>query len=179
MSWSSRTYGTAIESNGISGYNASGDTIFLSLLRAPKSPDATADMGTHHFTYSIVPHAGDWRAPAVLNAARSLNEPLRAVVIEPHAGNGRATAAAVTISGGTVDLGALKRAEDSGAWVIRLVETSGKPANATLRFGRAIGSVSEADLLERPTGTKFTAAGQTLSIPMKAWEIKTIVVSPP
>lgn len=25
-------------------------------LRAPKAPDATADMGIHHFTYAIMPH---------------------------------------------------------------------------------------------------------------------------
>lgn len=27
-------------------------------LRAPKAPDANADMGTHLFTYAIMPHAG-------------------------------------------------------------------------------------------------------------------------
>ena len=27
-------------------------------LRSPKAPDDTADMGTHHFTYAIMPHSG-------------------------------------------------------------------------------------------------------------------------
>lgn len=27
-------------------------------LRAPKAPDANADMGTHRFTYAIMPHTG-------------------------------------------------------------------------------------------------------------------------
>lgn len=27
-------------------------------LRAPKAPNANADMGTHHFTYAVMPHAG-------------------------------------------------------------------------------------------------------------------------
>ncbi len=168
----------AVESNGISGYNADGDTLFLSLLRAPKSPDAVADMGTHHFIYGIVPHTADWRSPAVLTAARSLNEPLRAAVVDVHAGTGRATTSAMSITSGTVDLGALKRAEDSGAWVVRLVETSGKPTIAALHFAKPIASAVEADLLERPTGAKFAPTGQTLSIPMKAWEIKTIVITP-
>ena len=30
----------------------------FSRLRAPKAPDANADMGTHLFTYAIMPHAG-------------------------------------------------------------------------------------------------------------------------
>lgn len=30
-------------------------------LRAPKAPNANADMGTHHFTYAVMPHAGRCR----------------------------------------------------------------------------------------------------------------------
>lgn len=29
-------------------------------LRAPKSPDATADITQHHFTYAVLPHRGEW-----------------------------------------------------------------------------------------------------------------------
>lgn len=29
-------------------------------LRAAKAPDANADMGTHHFTYAIMPHTGQF-----------------------------------------------------------------------------------------------------------------------
>lgn len=33
-------------------------------LRAPKAPDATADMGRHEFTYALMPHKGECcRAP--------------------------------------------------------------------------------------------------------------------
>ena len=32
--------------------------IDLYRLRPPKAPDAMADMGTHHFTYAIMPHYG-------------------------------------------------------------------------------------------------------------------------
>ena len=174
---SSRDYGVAIEANGKSGYHADGDTLFLSLLRAPKSPDAVADMEVHHFRYSIVPHAGDWRAPEVLGAARSLNQPLRGAVVPEHAGTGRATAPAFTITGGSVDLGTLKRAEDSDAWVVRLVETSGRATTATIRFAAPPGAGAEdADLLERPTGKKFAIVGGVLRVPMAPWEIKTLVI---
>ena len=164
---SSRDYGVAIEANGKSGYHAHGDTVFLSLLRSPKSPDPVADMETHHFRYSIVPHAGDWRAPAVRAAARSLNQPLRGAIVAAHPGTGRMTAPALTITGGTVDLGTLKRAEDSDAWVVRLVETSGRPTTAVVRVAGA--SAEETDLLERPTGKRYSMTGGVLSVPMGAW----------
>ncbi|MHB1862942.1 MAG: glycoside hydrolase family 38 N-terminal domain-containing protein [Gemmatimonadaceae bacterium] len=168
-------YGVAVVNAGKYGYSASGDTIFLTLLRSPKSPDPRADMGVQHFEYSIVPHAGDWRAPAVRVAARALNEPLRAVRVDPHAGTGRATASPLTITGGTVELGALKRAEDGDAWVVRLVETSGKPTTATLRFAHPV-TARETDLLERPTGKTFTSRGNVLSVPMGPWDIETVLI---
>ncbi len=127
-------YGVAIVNAGKYGYSAFGDTVFVTLLRSPKSPDAHADMGAQTFCYSIVPHAGDWRSPAVLAAARSLNEPLRAVAVDAHAGRGRGTPSALTIAAGTVSLGALKRAEDGDAWIVRLVETAGHPTTAVLRL---------------------------------------------
>lgn len=37
-------------------------------LRAPKAPDATADMGRHEFTYALMPHKGECGGPACLSA---------------------------------------------------------------------------------------------------------------
>jgi len=167
------TYGVAIVNAGKYGYSASGDTVFITLLRSPKSPDPHADMGRQTFTYSIVPHAGDWRSPAVLTAARSLNEPLRAVAVDAHAGTGRGTGSPLTITGGTVALGALKRAEDGDAWIVRLVETSGRATTATLRLD-APATAQETDLIERPTGKTFSSRGRTLSVPLGPWEIETL-----
>ncbi|HEY5218348.1 MAG TPA: glycoside hydrolase family 38 C-terminal domain-containing protein, partial [Gemmatimonadaceae bacterium] len=168
-------YGVAIVNGGKYGYSASGDTIFVTLLRSPKSPDAHADMGTQLFKYSIVPHAGDWRSPSVLDAARAINEPLRAVAVDAHAGKGRETASPLTIIGGTVTLGALKRAEDGDAWIVRLVETSGRATTAKLRLDGRV-TAQETDLLERPTGVTFTSRGSVLSIPMGPWEIETLLI---
>ncbi|HVA58333.1 MAG: glycoside hydrolase family 38 C-terminal domain-containing protein [Gemmatimonadaceae bacterium] len=166
-------YGVAIVNAGKYGYSAFGDTIFITLLRSPKSPDAHADMGTQTFEYSIVPHAGDWRSPAVLATARSLNEPMRAVAVNAHGGHGRGTASALTIKGGTVALGALKRAEDGDAWIVRLVETSGQATTAVLQLPWAV-TVQETDLIERPTGKTFAPKGRVLSVPMGPWEIETL-----
>ncbi|MGH7668018.1 MAG: alpha-mannosidase [Gemmatimonadaceae bacterium] len=169
------SYGVAIVNGGKYGYSASGDTIFVTLLRSPKSPDAHADMGTQTFVYSIVPHAGDWRAPAVRQTARALNEPLRAMRVDAHGGQGRATISPFTITGGTVELGALKRAEDGNGWIVRLVETSGQPTTAVLRFSTPV-TAQETDMIERPTGKSFTSSGRVLSVPMGAWDIETLLI---
>ncbi len=48
----------------------------MSLLRAPKAPDAEADMGPHSFSYVALPYTGTWQAAGVLAAAQALHSPL-------------------------------------------------------------------------------------------------------
>ncbi|KAF2403931.1 alpha-mannosidase [Trichodelitschia bisporula] len=69
-------YGVSILNDSKYGFATCGNLMRLSLLRAPKAPDAHADMGRHHIRYSILPHAGplDHRT---IRAGYSLNNPLR------------------------------------------------------------------------------------------------------
>uniref|UniRef100_A0AAZ3SIF2 Glycoside hydrolase family 38 central domain-containing protein n=1 Tax=Oncorhynchus tshawytscha TaxID=74940 RepID=A0AAZ3SIF2_ONCTS len=48
-------------------------------LRAPKSPDANADMGSHQFTYAVMPHTGTFQEASVIQWAYNLNNPLRLI----------------------------------------------------------------------------------------------------
>ena len=167
-------FGVAIINDSKYGFDALGDTLRLSLLRSPTVPDAISDQRTHHFTYSIVPHAGDWRDAAVGDAADQLNDPLRAVDLEQHAG-GAAPAPPILIEGTGVRLGALKRAEDGDALVVRLVESEGRGSVAALRFGTP-SVVQEANLLEDPAGSA-AAPVTRLELRLRPWEIRTLLVS--
>ena len=174
-----RSEGLALITDSKYGYSAHGDTLFLSLLRAPKSPDSTADMGHHRFFYSIVPHAGDWRSPAVREAATAINDPLIVVPVSAHTAKSPLSISAVSLTGSGVELTALKHAEDGAATVLRLVETAGGHSEATLRFGGALAhvtSVRETDLLERPTAVVQHIAGSSLTVHMAPWEIRTLVI---
>jgi alpha-mannosidase len=168
-------FGLAIINDSKYGFDALGDTLRLSLLRSPTVPDAISDQRTHHFTYSIVPHAGDWRNPAVGDAADALNDPLRVVDLDEHSG-GPAPAPPVTLEGGSVRLAALKRAEDGNALVIRLVESEGRAGVAVLRF-TAPSVVQEANLLEDPTAAAGAPVTR-LELRLRPWEIRTLLVSP-
>jgi alpha-mannosidase len=171
-----RAYGVAVVNDGNYGYSASGDTIFVTLLRSPKSPDPSADMGTHGFKLSIVPHAGDWRASEIRRAAASLNQPLVAMRVPAHAGSGR-SAGWLSIEPRSVELGALKRAEDDDRYIVRLVETSGRATTARLNFALPM-LVSETDMLERLVPGGYNARGAMVNVPLGPFEIKTISVRP-
>src|SRR5258708_39059064 len=122
----------------------------LSLLRAPMWPDSLADRGPQHFQFAVYPHAGDWRAALTERRGQEFNWPLMAATEPAHDGVYGHSWSFVTVAADNVYVTAVKRAEDSDAWVLRLVEWHGQPATTTLVFGRRIGRVRLANLLEAP-----------------------------
>lgn len=71
-------YGVSILNDSRYGFATAGNVMRLSLLRAPKAPDAHADMGRHHTRYAIFPHAGPLNE-ATVRKAFEFNNPLRIV----------------------------------------------------------------------------------------------------
>ncbi|EEQ88551.1 alpha-mannosidase [Blastomyces dermatitidis ER-3] len=75
-------YGVSILNDSKYGFATCGNLMRLSLLRAPKAPDANADMGRHHIRYAIMPHKGPLDARTV-RAGYNFNNPL---VVQPASG---------------------------------------------------------------------------------------------
>jgi alpha-mannosidase len=75
---SENDYGVSILNDSKYGFATCGNLMRLSLLRAPKAPDAHADMGRHHIRWAILPHQGSLSSTTV-RAAYNFNNPLRIV----------------------------------------------------------------------------------------------------
>jgi alpha-mannosidase len=71
-------YGVSILNDSKYGFATVGDVMRLSLLRSPKAPDDTADMGRHSIRWAIMPHQGELGAETV-RAAFNFNNPLKFV----------------------------------------------------------------------------------------------------
>ena len=168
--------GVAIVNDSKYGYSASGDTMFITLLRSPKWPDPQADMGMQRVVLSIVPHAGDWRAPQIAEAAEELNAPMLALAVPVHVGS-KPGASWMSVEPVSVTVGALKRAEDDERVVVRLVETSGRTTTAHLRFATAM-DASEVDMLERPVDAGYRARGESVDVQLGPFEIRTLALRP-
>ena len=86
----------------------------LSLLRAPKAPDAHADLGRHHIRYAILPHAGPLDSRTV-RAGYNFNNPL---ILQPAPALNASIEAnnifkSISITGSpSLILDAIKRGED-------------------------------------------------------------------
>jgi alpha-mannosidase len=135
-------FGAAVLTDSKYGYSCYGGDLRVSLLRSSKSPDPEADMGRHAFAYALVPHAGGWRDAGILAEATLFNAPL---VWTEAAWEG----SFATVEGGLV-LDTVKRAEDSDAIVLRLVEPHGGRGVARIRLGVPFSSARRANLLEEP-----------------------------
>ncbi|KAI9770329.1 MAG: Glycoside hydrolase, 38 vacuolar alpha mannosidase [Geoglossum simile] len=69
-------FGVSILNDSKYGFATVGNVMRLSLIRAPKAPDADADMGRHHIRYAILPHTGSVDSNVVRTAA-NFNNPMR------------------------------------------------------------------------------------------------------
>lgn len=145
-------YGLTVLNDCKYGSDTDGNVFRLTLLRSPHDPDPNPDEGTHTFTYSLLPHLGDWRTAESESAGLALNIPLRAVVTDVHSGKVSSALPTLTIAPSSLVVGALKHAEDGPGYILRFFESQGKNTVARIdlsRFGKGL-KVVETDLLERP-----------------------------
>jgi alpha-mannosidase len=142
-------YGVSLLSDSKYGYSAEGNVLGVSLLRSPIYPDPHADAHEHSLTYSLYPHPGDWRTGGTLAAARELNAPLTAVPASAVKGPSNPL---LSLADGSLQLAALKRAEDSDEIIVRLFEPYGSRGWTTLRSGLPLRSAHLVNILEEPLG---------------------------
>jgi alpha-mannosidase len=145
------SYGVALLNNGRYGHSVKGATIGFSLLRDPPTgPDPQpedAGEGNHVLTYALYPHAGDWRKAEVLKRAWELNAPPLARGI----GGGAppfSSSPVIRVEPASVVVGAVKREQNGTGVVLRLVETEGRPARATVSHTLPPKTACRANILE-------------------------------
>lgn len=173
-------YGVSLLNDCKYGYDVQGSTIRLSLLRAPKWPDATADLGEHDFTYSLFPHRGDWRAAYTLRKAVELNqqsfvsavykmEELTAKDIDVHG-----TGSIADFNSNHVVLDTIKPTEDGMGCILRLYESAGGREEVSLTWKHLFASVWRSNALEDELEEIETDNNGTLHLQFAPFEIKSI-----
>jgi alpha-mannosidase len=125
-------YGVSLLNDCKYGYSIHGNIMALSLLRAPKNPDAHADMGDHTFRFGLYVHASSFQDAEVVKQAAWFNEPLIAVD-----GAGHVTGSTPRIhvdNAPTVVLDTVKMAEDDESIVLRMYESMGGRGRARVHW---------------------------------------------
>jgi alpha-mannosidase len=159
-------FGAALLTDSKYGYSGFGNELRISLLRAPKSPDPEADLGHHEFAYAIMPHAGGWREAGIVAEALRFNLPVRWV-------EEASAESFASVDDPNLVLDTIKRAEDSGALVLRLYEAHGARGLARVRVSESFASARRANALE-DDGDALEAEGESVLVPYRPHEIITI-----
>ncbi|XP_038124720.1 alpha-mannosidase 2C1 [Cyprinodon tularosa] len=172
---SEHNFGVALLNDCKYGYSIHKNTMTLSLLRSPKAPDTTADMGNHQFTYAIMPHSRSFQDASVIQCAYNLNYPLRPIQCRPDS----APWSAFSVSPLAVVLETIKQAEDGkGKLILRLYESHGSSVSAILRSHFPVKEAWHCDFLERKDPTRparITSEG--ISLTFQPFQIVTLQIS--
>jgi len=158
-------FGVALLTDCKYGYSTLGNRMHISLLRSPKHPDPTADMGLHQFAYAVYPHAGDWRDGGVVAEAARFNQPVLWTQ-----GRTEPSTWFKVINNDSLMLDAVKQAEDDDALVLRLYECHGGRGSATVRINVPFKSACYCNGLE-DDGEAIARDGDTITLPYRPWQI--------
>lgn len=183
MDLSEPGFGVALLNDGRYGHSCHDNVMGLSLLRSPKFPDAGADMGVHEFTYSLMPHASDWRAAGVAAEAEALNAPLFAFALPPGQygaiSNHWSPFEIETDAPLAVEVAAIKPVEDGDGLILRVVEIHGARGTARVRWNLPVTHVEGTDILERPLPSssdspRHDRSSRMTTIPIRPFQIVTL-----
>lgn len=180
-------YGVSVLNDSKYGFATCGNLMRLSLLRAPKAPDAHADMGRHHIRYAIVPHSGPLDA-RIIRAGYNFNHPL---VLEATARPENASVFTSISLGGSPSLilDAVKRGEDDEdvsqdnlprrpgkSIILRIYESLGGKSRGTIRTKFPVKEVWKCNVLEdNETSLPLNQKSDSndVNIELRAYEVAT------
>ena len=165
--------GVALMNDGKYGHDVFGNVMRLTLLRAPKAPDPTCDMGRHRFTYVVMPHFMPFAYDSVVPAAYALNAPLRSATLDATGGEEGLLPPLVACEDRNIVIEAVKKAEDSDDRIIRLYECHNTRGRAELAIAGGISEAWLCDLEENPVVELEVVEG-LVAFDFKPFEILTI-----
>ena len=176
------SYGVSIMNDSKYGWDKpDNNTLRLTLLHTPKTKRNYAyqdrqDFGRHTFTYSLVGHAGALDVVQTRENAELLNQRIKAFTTGKHRGELGKSYSLASSDNRNVLIKALKKAESSDEYVVRVYEAAGKRAQkASIVFADDLVAAVEADGTEKTIG-KAAFSGNRLEVSVNPNSIKTYKV---
>lgn len=169
-------FGVALLNDCKYGYDINEGVIRLTLLKSAIDPNPEADKEIHTFTYSLLPHSGNWKAGDVVREGYSLNSPLIPVYCEGSSGYLSALNSMVTSDSDNVIIEVVKKAEDSNDLILRVFECHNRRTSCTIKFFKELQSVVECDLMENEL-LSVIPIDDSFSFEILPYEIKTFKLS--
>lgn len=184
--------GLAVMPKGIYEYEAFDDaqtTLSLTLIRAcriklavseekqTELPDAGVQCpGVQRFEYAIHIHAGNWATAGLLNRAADYATPVRAGQIGRGQGKLPSELSLIALDSTTVQITAIKQAEDGNGLIVRLFNATDKPQKLSLNFFRKLTKATVCKADESPLAS-LKPQGKSLPLTIEPRKIRTLRVT--
>jgi len=162
------------------GHSYSKGDLRLTLMRSGGEPDIYPNLGKFNISYSLFPHAGDWKS-GVMAEGEDFNVPVYAAeppslaLVKAHATRPE-EASFFSIDAKGVTLSGIKQAEEGRELIVRLTEMEGKETMVNLKIPVRIGSARRLNIIEMPLERKEkpTISGNSVQFKIRAHEIVTL-----
>ncbi len=168
---SQRDYGVSLLNNCKYGHDIKDNVIRLTLLKSATHPDPVQDQGEQNFTYSLLPHTGDFVEGSTVKKAYELNQPLTYI-------NGAIKEDVKTkmfnFNDAYILVDAIKKSEDEDMIVLRFHEYSGSKQNVKISSDYNIVSWQETNLMEKPLEDLRNES--EINLELTPYEIKTVMI---
>ena len=165
-------YGFSLMNDCKYGYSVDENSMALTLLKSSTNPNPEADQEVHHFTYSIMPHHGDWREAGTPLMAYMLNIP---VMVTRGEGKKAALPSFVDVDQENVLVEVVKQQLDGEDTILRLYECYGMRTDVTMTLNRKPESVKITNMLEDEL-SDANVEGNQVKFTLKPYEIITFKV---
>lgn len=162
-------YGVSLLNDCKYGYSAKDSNIALTLIKSGIDPNKTADQEEHLFTYALYPHKEMWSAAGTVQEAYKLNQPAYATKGELK-NTGKSF---ISTDKDNIIIETVKPAENGDGMIVRLYDCENSLTKATLTFAEGmLESVEECNLMEEKEAD-IEACGNSFTVSVKPYEIKT------
>jgi alpha-mannosidase len=173
-----KNHGFSLINESKYGYDAVGNVLRISLLRSPTWPDPTADRGRHEFSYSLYPHAGNWKQALTARRGYEFNYKLFAQQVQPHQGPMTARHSFVDLTPDHVILTAMKKTEDGNGLLLRFFDWAGTAGDVHITVPRGATSATLTNLMEQPEGSMLRVKdAEQIVVPVYPYEIVSVRVN--
>ncbi|CDC09337.1 putative uncharacterized protein [Lachnospiraceae bacterium CAG:364] len=162
-------YGVSLLNDCKYGYSAKDSNIALTLIKSGIEPNKTADQEEHVFTYALYPHKEMWSAAGTVQEAYKLNQPAYATKGELK----NTDKSFISTDTDNIIIETVKPAENGDGIIVRLYDCENSLTKATLTFAEGmLESVEECNLMEEKEAD-IEACGNSFTVSVKPYEIKT------
>ena len=166
-------YGVALLNDGKYGHAVDGNRLSITWLKCATDPNPEADQGKQYFTYSLMPHADDFRHSGVIEESIALNQPLYVHPMGANRGELPETYSFVSTDQPNAVITAVKKAECDDGLIVRFYDAYDCKSNVTIHVPVTYRRAYLCDLMEKEIREVDLCDG-AVTVPVSNFEIVTL-----